>query len=88
MYSRPLALSLPFSSTWKSKSRSRSLASVKTLQQHTGLTPLLHRLPLVVLLTKGLDTGLAHVQVNHAGMVLFTIHKMGCVACRCVGAEE
>jgi len=83
MYSRPLALSLPFSSTWKSKSRSRSLANVKTLQQYTGLTPLLHGVPLMVLLTKGLD----HVQVNHAGMVLFTIHKMGCIASECVGAK-
>lgn len=35
MYSRPLALSLPFSSTWKSKSRLRSFAKVNILQ----LTP-------------------------------------------------
>jgi len=44
------------------------LANVKTLQQYTWLTPLLNRVPLVLLSTKGLDTGLAHVQINHAGM--------------------
>ena len=70
MYSRPLALSLPFSSTWKSKSKSRSLASVKTLQQHTGLTPLLDRVPLMPWSAKGMKTGLDHVHTHHVGMVL------------------